>query len=147
MSWVKIWVHLVFSTKNSEHFLNSIEIRTTLFEHIKKNASDKGIWLDSVSGYQEHCHCLISLSKDQTISQVAKLIKGESSFWINHSNLIKNKFFWQDDYWAVSVSESHVNSVREYIKHQDEHHRKVTFTQEVAEFMSKYRWELISDGK
>ncbi|RPH34302.1 MAG: IS200/IS605 family transposase [Bacteroidales bacterium] len=143
MSWVRIWVHLVFSTKNGEHYLNSHEIRVRLFEHIKQNALEKDIRIESVNGYQDHVHCLISLGKDQTISNVAKLIKGESSFWINQQRLIHNKFAWQDDYWAVGVSESHLDAVRNYIYSQEEHHKKKTFTEEVNEFMEKYGWALI----
>ena len=115
MSWVRVWVHLVFSTKNREPFLDSKEIRKIVFQHIKQNAEEKGIWLDCINGYQDHAHCLISLNKDQAISKAAQLIKGESSFWINQNKIIAHKFIWQDDYWAVSVSESHLPEVREYI--------------------------------
>jgi putative transposase len=61
MSWVRVWVHIVFSSKNQEHYLNSHIVRTQLFEHIMKKADEKGIWLDTINGYQEHAHCLISL--------------------------------------------------------------------------------------
>ncbi|MDI6779045.1 MAG: IS200/IS605 family transposase [Bacteroidota bacterium] len=135
MSWVRVWIHLVFSTKNREPFLNSKEIRKNIFKHIKKNAEEKGIWLDCINGYHDHVHCLISLNKDQTISKVAQLIKGESSFWINQNKITDQKFVWQDDYWAVSVSESHVHELREYIYQQEEHHTKKTFAEEVKEFM------------
>jgi len=143
MSWVSIWVHMVFSTKNKAPLLDQ-KIRTRVFQHIKQNAKSKGVWLDSVNGYEDHCHCLISLSKDQTISKVAQLIKGESSFWINKNNFTESKFAWQDDYWAASVSEDHLSNTREYIRNQEEHHRKLTFTEEVDEFMSKYGWKNIS---
>src|ERR1044072_8403458 len=83
MSWVRIWIHLVFSTKNRIPFLDST-IRRKVFEHMKQNAKEKGIWLDSVNGYEEHAHCLISLGREQTIAKVAQLIKGETSFWINN---------------------------------------------------------------
>ena len=146
MSWVRVWVHLVFSTKNREPFLDSKEIRKKVFQHIKQNAEEKGIWLDCINGYQDHAHCLISLNKDQTISKVAQLIKGESSFWINQNKIIESKFIWQDDYWAVSVSESHLPEVREYIYQQEEHHSKKTFVQEVNEFMEKYGWTLIKEN-
>lgn len=143
MSWVRVWIHLVFSTKNREPFLSSKEIRGKVFQHIKQNAEDKSIWLDSVNGYHEHAHCLISLNKDQTISKAAQLIKGESSFWINQNKIIDGKFVWQDDYWAVSVSESHLQDVREYIYKQEEHHSKRTFTEEVNEFVEKYELALM----
>ncbi len=144
MSWVRIWVHLVFSTKNKIPFLNSKELRDTVFGHISTNAKEKEIWLDCVSGHKEHTHCLISLGREQTISKVAQLIKGESSFWINKSDLITSHFSWQDDFWAVSVSESHVDKVRKYIESQEEHHKKKSFDQEVDEFMQKYGWSYVS---
>ncbi len=143
MSWVRVYMHMVFSTKNREAFLNSKELRKQVFQHIKKNAEEKGIWLDCVNGYQDHAHCLISLGREQTISKVAQLIKGESSFWINHNKLTENKFVWQDDYWVVGVSESHLESVRKYIHNQEEHHSKKSFATEVDEFMKKYGWSFI----
>ena len=147
MSWVRIWVHLVFSTKDRIPFLNSKELREKIFNHIKENAKTKDIWLDSINGYQEHTHCLISLNKEQSISKVAQLIKGESSYWINKNNLTKNKFIWQDDYWGVSASESHIESLRNYIKNQEDHHRHKLFIEEVDVFMKKYGWSLIKDEK
>jgi len=143
MSWVRVYIHMVFSTKDREPFLNSKELCRQVFQHIKKNAEEKDIWLDCINGWYEHAHCLISLGKEQNISKVAQLIKGESSFWINKNKLIEKKFEWQDDYWAVGVSESHLQSVRNYIHSQEEHHTKKSFTNEVNEFMEKYGWSFI----
>ena len=143
MSWVRIWVHLVFSTKNNTPLLNSIEIRQKVFQHIKEEAEKKEIKLNAVNGYNSHAHCLLLLGKEQSISNVAKLIKGESSHWINKEQLTKHHFGWQDDYWAVSISESHVKSVQKYICNQEEHHRKKSFSEEVDVFMKKYGWEYL----
>lgn len=95
MSWVRVYIHMVFCTKNREPFLNSEKLRKQVFQHIKKNAEEKDIWLDCINGGQEHAHCLISLGREQTISKVAQLIKGESSFWINQNKITENKFTWQ----------------------------------------------------
>ncbi|GAB4449354.1 MAG: hypothetical protein OHK0036_06180 [Bacteroidia bacterium] len=138
MSWVRIWVHIVFSTKNREPYLSVKEIREKIFQHIKHYANEKGIWLDTINGYRDHVHCLISLNKEQNISKVVQILKGESSFWINKSQLFKTKFSWQDDYWAVSVSESHIEKVREYILNQEKHHKYKTFNEEVEELMNEY---------
>ena len=143
MSWVRIWIHLVFTTKERTPFLASKDLRTSVFAHIRENAKNKNIWLECVNGYQEHIHCLVSLGKEQTISKVAQLIKGESSFWINRNDQISQRFLWQDDFWAVSVSESHVQAVRKYIEGQEEHHRNKTFDDEMDEFMQKYGWKFI----
>ena len=67
-----------------------------------------------------------------------QLIKGESSFWINKNELTKNKFQWQDEYFAVSVSESIIDKVRDYIKNQETHHDKKTFEEEYDEFILKF---------
>ena len=143
MSFVKIWVHLVFSTKNRKPWLKK-EIRYDIHKHIIRNCNEKGIFLQAINGWTEHLHCLISLGKDQRISKVSQLIKGESSFWINKNNLLSEKFMWQDDYYAVSVSQSQVERVSNYIKNQEAHHTKQSFNEEVEEFISKYGFEIIS---
>ncbi len=143
MSWVRVYIHYVFSTKNKIPFLSSKEILSKVHDHIMQNAREKEIWLDCVNGYYDHLHCLVSLGKTQSISEVARLIKGESSLWINKNKLTMGKFSWQDDFWAVGVSESHVKSVRSYIQGQEKRHRKVSFSEEVNDFMEKYGWKTI----
>ncbi len=144
MRWVRVYIHFVFSTKIRIPYLNSRELRTKVKEHIMQNAREKGIWLDCVNGYHDHLHCLVSLGRTQTISDVARLIKGESSFWINKNGLTASKFSWQDDFWAVGVSEGHVKRVRSYILNQEQHQSKATFAEELSEFMEKYGWEIIN---
>jgi REP element-mobilizing transposase RayT len=136
MPWVKVWIHFVWSTKNREPFLTS-EIRPQVFQHIRENAKEKSIHLDFIGGYVDHVHCLISLGTDQTIEKVMQLIKGESSFWINKSRLCGTKFAWQDEYFAVSVSESILDDVRRYIANQEEHHRTKSFAEEFEGFMKR----------
>jgi len=138
MPFIKIYIHLVFSTINRIPFLNSTEVQVKVWKHIKENASSKGIYLDMINGYSDHCHCLISLGSNQNIEKIIQLIKGESSFWINKNQLTKDKFAWQDEYFAVSVSESMIESVRNYIKNQEIHHQKKTFAEEYQEFIEKY---------
>jgi putative transposase len=144
MSFVKIWVHLVFATKDREPYLKK-EFRDDVFRHIIENCKKNEIFLQAINGYTDHVHGLISLGKDQTIAKIAQLIKGESSFWINKNGLTSEKFSWQDDYFAVSVSESQLPIVVNYIKNQEKHHSKKTFNEEVNEFMTNYGWTLIKD--
>ena len=105
----------------------------------------KDILVDIVNGYSQHVHCLFRLKNDQTVSKVMQLIKGESSFWINQQKLMKTKFQWQEEYFAVSVSESLVNAVRKYIRTQEEHHKKKTYMQEYEEFIQKYGFQVMQD--
>lgn len=145
MPMIKIWIHLVWATKSRKPLLDK-SIRQKVWQHMRINALEKQIHVDFINGHIDHVHCLISLNADQTIAKTVQLIKGESSFWINKNNLCSEKFEWQDDYFAVSVSESGVNVVREYIKNQEAHHAKKTFQQEYEEFINKYGFLLIKDS-
>ncbi len=141
MPFVKVYIHFVWSTKNRYSFLHSKELRLKVWNHIRENALKKGIFIDFINGYSDHCHCLVSLGIDQSIQKVIQLIKGESSYWINKNGLTNEKFEWQDEYYAISVSESKLNNVREYIKNQEEHHLKKTFQQEYEEFNEKNEFD------
>jgi putative transposase len=74
------------------------------------------------------------------------LLKGESSFWINKNKVVRKKFEWQNEYFAVSVSESAVNRVRAYIRGQEDHHKKKSFEEEYQEFMRKYKFDAFISG-
>lgn len=114
-------------------------------QHIKENAKSKGMYIDFINGHMEHIHCVISMDADQTLSKMIQLIKGESSYWINKNNFVQGKFEWADEYFAVSVSESHINTVREYIKNQDSHHQKKSWEEEYQEFILNYGFRKVKD--
>jgi putative transposase len=143
-SYVKIWVHLVFTTKKRKPFLKK-NVKNEVINHIIENCKSKNIFLKEINGHEEHIHCLISLGKEQSIAELTQLIKGESSFWVNKHKITDAKFNWQDDYFAVSISESQVGTVLRYIQNQEEHHKKKSFQEEVEEFVKKYGFKLIKD--
>ncbi len=137
MPYVKVYIHFVWSTKNRERFLSNKEIRTRVWKHIKDNSITKDIYIDTINGFSDHCHCLVSLGVNQNIQQIMQLIKGESSFWINKEKITKEKFEWQDEYFAASVSESLIEKTRNYIKGQENHHEKVSFQHKYDDFLAK----------
>ena len=142
MSFIKVYVHYVWSTKNRQPLLTD-KIRFDVFEHIRENARKKNIFIDFINGYTDHVHCLISLNDDLSLGKIAQLIKGESSHWINKNKLTKTKFEWQDEYLAVGVNDDKIDIVRNYISKQEEHHKTTTFTQEYDKFIKRYGFEII----
>ena len=146
MPFIKIYIHFVWSTKNRVPYLSSPELRKKMWKHIYENAKKKGIFIDFINGYQEHCHCLVSLGDNQTLRQLMQHIKGESSHWINKEQLLKEKFEWQDEYFAVSVSESMVDKVRNYIRKQENHHAFRTWDEEYNELIEKYGFKKFKDS-
>jgi putative transposase len=140
MAYVKNWLHCVWGTKSRIPFLTD-EIKKVVLDHIRDNANAKGIYIDILNGHTQHLHCLISLHPDHSLSNVMRLIKGKSSFWINKNHITKKKFSWAEEYYAVSVSESHILRVRSYIKSQEEHHRKKSWEEELDEYIKKYGFD------
>jgi putative transposase len=140
MAFVKVMIHAVWGTKNRYPYLAK-EVKQKVILHIKENARKKEIFIDRLNGHTEHLHCLFGLNSDMSISKALQLIKGESAHWINKGQIVKEKFEWADEYFAVSVSESQLDKVRAYIDRQEEHHEKVTFAQEYEEFIKKYNFE------
>lgn len=126
-------IHAVWGTKHREPILTN-DNRKILFDHIAENAKSKNIILFCIGGHLDHIHCLLALSKDQTIAKTIQLLKGESSNWANKRNIFPDKLIWAEDYFAASVSESSIHKVRNYIKNQEAHHSSVSFASEFEQF-------------
>jgi len=141
MSFINVYVHYVWATHNRNPYLTN-EIRQDVFNHLRENAKSKNIYIDFINGYTDHVHCLVSLGDSLSIGEIAQLIKGESSFWINKNKLTKQKFGWQDEYLAVGVGDDKLKIVRNYIATQEEHHKKVTFNQEYDKFIKRYGFDI-----
>lgn len=140
MPYLKIWIHLVWATKNHDPLLQDDEVRNKVFNHMREYALKKDIKADTIGGYFDHCHVLVSLRSDQNIATVVNLLKGESSFWVNKTKLTPSKFGWQDEYFATSISHSQVKAVRKYILNQETHHQTKTFAEEYRTFIDKYEF-------
>ncbi len=136
MPITQIWIHVVWSTKKRKKYLSK-SIRQRIFNYIKEISRSKKIHLDHIGGVEDHIHCLISLSFNQNISEVVRLIKGISSSWINQNNLTTERFKWQKGYYAVSVSPSAIKKVRAYIRNQEAHHRRLSTKEEITKLAQK----------
>ena len=135
-SFTKIWLHIIWSTKNRNKSLVDREFRKRISKHLLENSKEKGIYMKVNYVNSDHVHAVIDLPTNMTIEDVARLLKGESSSWIN--NNIDFKFNWATGYAAFSVSESKLNKVIKYILNQEEHHKHKSFTEEHNEFLRAY---------
>ncbi len=133
-------VHSVWGTKNRKPVLDK-ERRDIILDHIRQNARTKDIYIDTIGGYIDHVHCLISFGAEQSIAKVIQLLKGESSFWTNRQGLIKPKLEWPDDYLVESVSKESVQRVRDYINQQEEHHKKISFNEEYEKLLKEWNFK------
>lgn len=145
MPFTRIWIHCVWATRKREKILNR-EICSQLFGYMVQQARNHDIFIDRINGSNDHIHLLVSLSADQNIAKVMQSQKGSSAFWMNRRGLLPFRFGWQDDYFAVSVSESQIEKVRNYIDEQVEHHRVKSFDDEYREFIEKFGFSMQEDG-
>jgi REP element-mobilizing transposase RayT len=94
-----------------------------------------------INSMPDHIHILLGLRPYDSISSLTKIIKSESTKWINQEGFTKKKFNWQEGYGAFSYGKSQVPDVIRYIENQETHHRKQTFLQEYQDFLDKFEVE------
>ena len=136
-SFIKIWIHAVWATKERQPLIHK-SVENTIYQFISEQLRAQGCPVRIINGMPDHIHCLFLLSRKKSIAEVIKQIKGSSSHYINQANLISEKFSWQTGYAAFSVSESIVDKVFQYIKNQKQHRTKKKFQQEYEEFIELY---------
>ena len=123
------WLHLIWATLKREPILTKDTSRL-LVKHLIGYAKQNGIYMKTCFANADHVHALIDLPTHYSIEQVMKLLKGESSHWLNGDGLLEKKFSWGRGYGAFSVSQSNVDTVIRYINNQAKHHEKKPFMQE-----------------
>ncbi len=95
----------------------------------------------AINNMHDHLHLFMGLNPSQSISHIMQLVKGDSSEWINKHKLTGSKFNWQSGYGAFSYSKSGVHNVVQYILHQEEHHKKISFLDEYRKMLSDFTVE------
>ena len=112
-----------------------------LSDYLTSYACEKAIYMKINFVNADHVHALVDLPASRAIDEVAQLLKGSSSHWVNESNLVPGKFAWQRGYGAFSVSHSAVAEVAKYIANQEAHHKKKSFVDELKQLVERYGLE------
>jgi REP element-mobilizing transposase RayT len=128
----------VFSTKERRPLIH-VDIRERVHAYLGGVIRGIGGTPLEVGGIADHVHLLIGLKPTHVLADVLRVLKGDSSKWI-HSELGID-FAWQEGYGAFTVSKSSLLNVREYVRKQEEHHRKRTFQEEYLELLEKMEIE------
>jgi putative transposase len=139
-SLVKNQIHLIYSTKGRQPWITD-DHRDGLFKYqagILKEWDSPAIL---IGGAEDHVHTLFVLSKNHALKRIVEEVKKGSSKWMKSDGPENPDFFWQYGYAAFSVSASNVDGVRAYIEKQKEHHRKMTFQDELREFLQRHKVE------
>jgi putative transposase len=136
-TYTQLYIHVVFAVKYRSAMLDT-KWDERLRLYITGTVQNNGHTMLVINNVADHIHFLIGLHPKQSISDLLKLVKGDSSEWINKENLTRQKFRWQDGYGAFSHSRSQLNQVINYIKNQQEHHRKIGFIDEYKKMLTDF---------
>jgi len=137
-SLAKVNVHIVFSTKHRQHLISN-KIRKDLQAYLVGVIAKLSSFAYEVYANPDHIHILNTLPRTITIADLVSRIKTSSSKWLKLNGI--NGFDWQDGYAIFSVSASKIETVKNYILNQPEHHKKVTFQDELRRFFKEYEIE------
>jgi putative transposase len=126
----------LFSTKDRLPLVRP-EIRSDLYAYmggIISNLKGKPVL---INGPRDHVHLLFVLPATLSLADFMEKLKANSPKWANERWLGRG-FAWQTGYAAFSVSQSKLSEVKAYISRQEEHHRKLTYQQEVVALLKKH---------
>lgn len=140
----KLYVHIVFSTKNREQVI-SREIEEELFSYLGGICKSLECNPLQVGGYRDHVHILCLLSKKVTLVKLIEDVKSSSSKWIKTKDEKFSNFYWQRGYGAFSVSPTEIEVVKNYIQNQEEHHKTKSYQDEFRAFLKKYNIDYNED--
>jgi len=136
-SFTSLLVHIIFSTKARTPDL-SPEIAARLFPYMGGIVKErKGVPL-IINGPADHVHLLVYVAPTDSISDLLRVVKTNSSRWIHEEFPEHGRFGWQAGYGAFTVSVSRVTDVTDYIAAQQKHHRRVSFQEEFLTFLQKH---------
>lgn len=129
--------HIVFATKGRERVLLK-ERRENLFRYIWGILKNHDCHLYRINGVEDHLHILTSLHPTVALADLVKDIKVASALWIKENRAFPAFTHWQDGYGAFTVSHRDRETVIEYIKQQEEHHRTKSYLDELRELLAAH---------
>ena len=125
--------HIVFSTKDRVKFIT--DWSNDLHAYLGGAIRGMGGKAMCIGGIEDHVHVLASLKATHCLADVVRDMKKQSSIWAreNHSA----NFGWQDGYAAFTVGPRGIENVRKYISNQEEHHKNVSFIEELKKMLDE----------
>ena len=139
-TYTQIIYQIVFSTWKRESCLHH-ENRAELFKYISGIIKNKKSHLYRINGAEDHLHIVTHLHPTVALSDLVKDIKVASSIKIKDTGWFKNFTSWQEGYGAFTYSIKEKDRLIEYLKNQEEHHKKISFREEFIALLDEHKIE------
>lgn len=137
----RIYLHIVFSTKNRERLLTDSDLRKSLHAYVGATMKALDCPPVEIGGVEDHMHILCLFPRTRSVAEIVKETKRVSTNWLQGQAAGLRDFHWQAGYGVFSVSQLNVEAVVDYIRRQEEHHRTATFQDEYRAFLRKHAVE------
>lgn len=137
-SLAKVLIHTVFSTKDRRPHLRDRALREEVHCYLGGILSNLDCQPLIIGGVEDHVHVLCCLSRTCQVAEMVKEVKRGSSLWIKTRAPALADFAWQGGYGAFSIGASQIEAVRKYIAGQEEHHRRISFQDEIRTLLKRY---------
>ncbi len=128
-SYRHLLYHLVFRTKDSLPTVKQEHVGQ-LYSYITVIIKHKNSHLYRINGVENHLHILTDLHPSIALADFMREIKVSSSLWMKNGGLFPSFNGWAEGYGSFTCSYMDMGRLIEYIKNQQEHHRKRTFDEE-----------------
>jgi len=136
-TYTDLLAHVIFSTKDRAPLLDA-DLKARLFPYLGGIVRELGGTPLLINGPADHVHLLVVSPAKVALSELVGKLKANSSGWVHREFPERRSFAWQTGYAAFSVSHSQKEPVLHYIANQEEHHRKLTFQEELVIFLKKH---------
>ena len=140
MSYISSHFHCVFSTKERRRLITP-QLRERLWPFLGGIARQNKIKAIEIGGVEDHVHILARLGRTNTQADWVKELKRVSNGWLKEQGRDYAGFEWQGGYADFGVSQSNLEQVKQYIAGQEEHHRKMSFQDELRALLRKHEIE------
>lgn len=143
-TYTQILYHFVFSTKHREPSIIPDQKRR-LYMYIHQFLTNKKCHLYRINGMEDHIHILTHVHPMLAVSSLIKDIKISSNKFIIDTGIFPKFEGWQDGYGGFTESIKAKEGLINYIKNQEEHHKKVSFIDEYRSLLEEH--EIVFDPK
>jgi REP element-mobilizing transposase RayT len=136
-SFVNLNYHIIFGTKYHQPLIAESQ-KGRLYAYLGGIVRGRGGVPIIVNGTADHVHLLVKLRPDEALSVLLRELKADSTGWMKRSFDNQQGFGWHSGYKAFSVSESEIDSVKQYILDQEERHRTQSFKEELEMLLEEH---------
>jgi putative transposase len=109
-SYTQVYIHFIFVVKYRKAMIHR-EWKDELLKFMTGIVQNYGHKVLAVNSMPDHVHLFCGMFPDQSFSDLMRIVKSETSKWINDKKLTQEPFHWQNGFAAFSYARSEIKVV------------------------------------